>query len=399
MASLSGTQIKNTYTGLLKTTGNDAITTNLKRITDGDGANSALQLSSSQVKVDALLIENVSETNTLTRFLTWDNTAKTVGFYNFSNSDPAVSVSESGTTATVTTGTNANNVFTLSEGTGIDLSVTGTTITITNNATVGATVSLTPASNKYSVTDTSGATKSIKLVGGGTTSISSTDTADSNTTLTATITSLERNVTKKEYVTLTTDTQLSASQSGKTLVIFTAMNAGDGLVLPPWEAGLFFDVIFRTTGGGWSLETYAENDGIFGQLTIHSGAVSNGSTVTDALIKVGSAFALNHTRSTLTCFQASSTSSGRPNKINFANTYDVNANPPEQLVGGINGSKFTIMATTDNNWFIYGDVHSTNSFNTDIEGEQGDANGTLENYYPLEVFTNWTAATSVGPGR
>jgi hypothetical protein len=392
MASLSGTQIKNTYTGLLKTSANDAITTSLKRITDGQGANSALQLSSSQVKVDSLLIENVSETNTLTRFLTWDNTAKTVGFYNFSNSDPAVSVAESGTTATVTTGTNANNTFTLSEGTGIDLSVTGTTITITNNATVGATVTLNASDNKYSVTDTSGATKSLKLLGSGGTTVSSVATADSGNTLTATISSLERNVTKKEYVTLTGDTQLTASQSGKTLVIFTAMNAGDGLVLPEWEAGLFFDVIFRTAGGAWSLETYSETDGICGQLTIHSGSVQNGSSVSNALIKVGSQFALNHARSTLTCFQPVSSASGRPNKINFANSYDINAD--EQLVGGIHGSKFTILATTDNNWFIYGDVHSTNAFNTDVAGDQDDANGTTENYHPLEVFTNWTSGNS-----
>ena len=397
MASLSGTQIKNTYIGLLKTTANDAITGSLKRITDGAGASSALQLSSSQVKADSLLIENVSETNTLTRFLTWDDTAKTVGYYNFSQSDPAVSVSSTDTTATVTTGNNANNTFTLSEGTGISIGVTGTTITITNDGVDGASVAVDAATNKFSVTDNASVTKAVKLVGSGGTTVSST-LIDANNTLETTISSLERNVTEKDFVLLTGDRNLSASDSGKTLIALTSMNSGDGLVLPEWEAGLFFDIIFNTTGGPWSLETYDENDGIFGSLTIHSGAVQNGSAVTDVMVKCGStSFATNHNRSVLTCFQHGSTDSGRPNKINFANTYD-NASS-DQLVGGITGSKFTIMATSNNNWFVYGDVHSTSSFNTNIEGEQGDATGTLESYHALNVFTTWTASNTDNGGR
>lgn len=397
MASLAGTQIKNTYTGLLKTTANDAITGSLKRITDGAGANSALQLSSSQVKADSLLIENVSETNTLTRFLTWDDAAKTVGYYNFSQSDPAVSVSSTATTATVTTGSNVNNTFTLSEGTGISIAVTGTTITITNDGVDGASVAVDAANNKFSVTDNASITKAIKLVGSGGTTVSST-LIDTNNTLETTISSLDRNVTAKDFVQMTGDRNLSASDSGKTLIALTAMNNGDGLVLPEWQEGLFFDIIFNTTGGAWSLETYDENDGIYGQLTLHSGAVQNGDAVTNALVKCGSTnFALNHTRSVLTCFQHATSDSGRPNKINFANTYD-NATD-EQLVGGISGSKITIMATFDNNWFVYGDVHSTNSFNTNIAGEQDDPTGTLEPYYALNVFTTWNSSNTDNDGR
>lgn len=391
MASLAGTQIKNSYTGLLKTTDNSAVTTVLKRITDGAGADSALQLSSSQVKVDALLVENVSETSTLTRFLTWDNTAKTVGFYDFTQSDPSVSVATATGTATVSTGSNASNSFTVAAGTGLTLSVSGTTITLTNSATVGATVALDAANSKYSVTDTAGVTKAIELVGAGATTVTS---AEVSNTMTATISSLERNVTKKDLIFLNADRNLTASQSGSTLVVLSAMASGDGLVLPTWQEGLFYDIVFATTGGGWSLETKLETDGIFGSLTIHSGAKSNGSTPTDVMVKSGTNYALNHSYGTLTCFKNSSTTTGRPNKINFANSYNVGA--PSQLVGGITGSKITIIATADNNWLVYGDVHSTNSFNTNISGEPNAADGTLEDYQPLQPFQNWTSVTSDG---
>lgn len=389
MASLAGTQIKNSYTGLLKTTDNSAVTLDLKRITDGAGASSALQLSSREVKVDALLVQNVSETSTLTRFLTWDDTAKTVGFYDFTQADPAVSVATATGTATVSTGNNAANSFTVAAGTGLTLSVSGTTITLTNSATVGATVALDAANSKYSVTDTSGVTKAIKLVGAGSTTVTS---AESSNTLTATISSLERNVTKKEFISLTSDRNLTADQSGSTLVVYSAMNTGDGLVLPTWQEGLFYDIIFATTGGGWSLETKLETDGIFGSLTIHSGAKSNGSTVSDIMVKSGTSYAMNHSYSSVTCFKHFSTTTGRPNKINFKNSY--NTQSSEQLVGGITGSKFSIMAVADNNWFIYGDVHSTNTFNTNIEGDQASPDGTFEDYHALEPFQNWTAATS-----
>ncbi len=391
MASLAGTQIKNSYTGLLKTTDNSAVTTGLKRITDGAGADSALQLSSSQVKVDALLVENVSETSTLTRFLTWDDTAKTVGFYDFTQSDPVVSVATSTGTATVSTGNNASNSFTVAAGTGLTLAVSGTTITLTNSATVGATVALDATNSKYSVTDTAGVTKAIELVGAGATTVTSVEAAN---TLTATISSLERNVTKKEFISLTADRNLTAGQSGSTLVVYSAMNNGDGLVLPTWQEGLFYDIVFATTGGGWSLETKLETDGIFGSLTIHSSAISNGTTVSDIMVKSGTSYAMNHAYSTLTCFKNLSNTTGRPNKVNFKNSY--NTQSTEQLVGGISGSKITVMAVADNNWFIYGDVHSTNTFNTNIEGDQESPDGTFEDYIALTPFQNWTAATSDG---
>ena len=56
--TLSGTQIKTTYVGILKATDNAAISGTLKTITDGAGNDTALSVSSSQVKVTNLLIDS-----------------------------------------------------------------------------------------------------------------------------------------------------------------------------------------------------------------------------------------------------------------------------------------------------------------------------------------------------
>lgn len=71
MATLTGTTIQSTYDSLLKVTDNDAITSTLKRITDGLGNNTPLYLSSSAVEITSglnvigsLTASNVSGSNT-----------------------------------------------------------------------------------------------------------------------------------------------------------------------------------------------------------------------------------------------------------------------------------------------------------------------------------------------
>ena len=56
--SLSGTQIKNSYVGILKASDNAAISGSLKTITDGQGNDTALSVSTAQVKVTNLLIDS-----------------------------------------------------------------------------------------------------------------------------------------------------------------------------------------------------------------------------------------------------------------------------------------------------------------------------------------------------
>ena len=56
--SLSGTQIKNSYVGILKASDNAAINSSLKTITVGQGNDTALSVSTAQVKVTNLLIDS-----------------------------------------------------------------------------------------------------------------------------------------------------------------------------------------------------------------------------------------------------------------------------------------------------------------------------------------------------
>lgn len=79
MATLSGTKIKETYTGLLKLVNNAAVDAALERVTTGEDTSTALQLSTTTVKADALQIENVSEVSQ-TKTLVWNSTSKSVGY-------------------------------------------------------------------------------------------------------------------------------------------------------------------------------------------------------------------------------------------------------------------------------------------------------------------------------
>lgn len=78
MATLSGTRLKDTYTGLLKTNDSGNFTSSLKVIQDGSGNDSALSLSSTTVKAAALQIDSVSLDETTTDVLIWHSSSKEV---------------------------------------------------------------------------------------------------------------------------------------------------------------------------------------------------------------------------------------------------------------------------------------------------------------------------------
>ena len=130
MATLTGKQVKNTYTGLMKTHDNAGITSSLKRITDGAGSDVGIKLSDSLLRADALEINSVTENNSRTKLLNWDSSDGVVGYYSFSSTDPAVSASINSDDVTITTGSNASNTFTLISGDNITMSLSGTDITI-----------------------------------------------------------------------------------------------------------------------------------------------------------------------------------------------------------------------------------------------------------------------------
>ena len=79
MATLSGTKIKETYTGLLKLVNNAAVDGTLERVTTGEDTATALQLSTTTVKADALHIDSVIE-RSITKTLVWNSSTKEVGY-------------------------------------------------------------------------------------------------------------------------------------------------------------------------------------------------------------------------------------------------------------------------------------------------------------------------------
>lgn len=240
MASLSGTQIRETYSGLLKTSDNVGVTSSLKVITDGAGATSALSLSSTEVKAEALKITSVSETSSNTRFLTWNDTTGAVGYYNFSSSDPAVTVATGSGVSTISV---ASNSFAIEAGSNIGLESTGNTITISSTAStqnVSVTTSSITGGGRHTITDTSGTAHNIDIVGSNGVSVSFAPSTGKYT------------LSRSEAATISNVTvvtsgggnySLSSSESGKVVYINTN-NAT--ILLPAASAGLNYRFFFGT---------------------------------------------------------------------------------------------------------------------------------------------------------
>ena len=78
MATLSGTRLKDTYTGLLKTSDAGNFTSSLKVIQDGSGNDSALSLSTSTVKAAALQVNTITGGSTSSKALVWNDSTKAI---------------------------------------------------------------------------------------------------------------------------------------------------------------------------------------------------------------------------------------------------------------------------------------------------------------------------------
>ncbi len=84
--TLASTQIRNTYSGLLKTTDNSTVGGALKTVSDGAGNDTALRLSSSEVDVSSLSIQSVPANGALTKMLMWNDTTKDVQYRTYNPS-------------------------------------------------------------------------------------------------------------------------------------------------------------------------------------------------------------------------------------------------------------------------------------------------------------------------
>lgn len=84
--TLASTQIRNTYSGLLKTTDNSTVGGTLKTVSDGAGNDTALRVSTNEVNVSSLSVESVSSGPSLTKMLMWNDTTKDVQYRTYNPS-------------------------------------------------------------------------------------------------------------------------------------------------------------------------------------------------------------------------------------------------------------------------------------------------------------------------
>lgn len=84
--TLSNTQIRNTYSGLLKTADNSVVAGTLKTVSDGAGNDTGLKVSSNEVNVNSLSIEAVPANGALTKMLMWNDSTKDVEYRNYNPS-------------------------------------------------------------------------------------------------------------------------------------------------------------------------------------------------------------------------------------------------------------------------------------------------------------------------
>ena len=84
--TLASTQIRNTYSGLLKTTDNSTVGGTLKTVSDGAGNDTALRVSTTEVNVSSLSVESVSSGPSLTKMLMWNDTTKDVQYRTYNPS-------------------------------------------------------------------------------------------------------------------------------------------------------------------------------------------------------------------------------------------------------------------------------------------------------------------------
>ena len=185
--SLSGTQIKTSYVGLLKAQDNAAIGSSLKTISDGTGNDTALSVSTSQVKVTNLLIGS-----------------------------PSVD-------------TNSNSVLVRDSSTGvIGVRTLPTFLSVTTSLTSGADPVLT-------ITDAAGNSRAVTFSGDTNVQVSA-----SGDTITFKATELARDFVD------TTQT-FASTDSGKKIIVDAATNTGQTYTLPDASRGLVFDFFINVS--------------------------------------------------------------------------------------------------------------------------------------------------------
>jgi hypothetical protein len=243
--SLSGTQIKTTYVGILKTTDNAAASSSLKTITDGQGNDTALSVSTSQVKVTNLLIDSPA-TSTSDQILVRDASTGLISTRTLPNLKTVQVSTSSGTTT---------------NGTGTAIGVT-----ITDSAGHASTANFQSGQNM--TLRSSGAQITLKY--------------DTRKTL---------NVTATSSVSATTD-------SGATVFLDCATLAGGTLTLPAASAGRFLRILVDVGSNTACNINAASGDYFYGAIT-HVSTTGNKTGVQTVTRATASAAVSTHNQLTL----------------------------------------------------------------------------------------------------
>ena len=132
--SLSGTQVKTSYVGLLKAGDNGAIGSSMKAISDGTGNDTALSISTSQVKVTNLLIDSPSNNTTSTKVLVRDEDTGLIGTRTLPIFQSVTTNLTSGAdpVLTITDAANNSRAITFASGPNVQVSSSGNTITFSS---------------------------------------------------------------------------------------------------------------------------------------------------------------------------------------------------------------------------------------------------------------------------
>jgi len=262
--TLSGNQIRNTYSGILKAGDNAAISSSLKTISDGQGNDTALSLSDSQVKVTNLLIESPGNSSA-DEVLVRDSSTGLIGKRPFPNFK---SVS-----------------LTNGSGSSVNGAGSGVALTITDSA-----------SNTSTATFQTGNNLAIKGAAG-----------------TYTYSYEKRAVNK-----ITATTGLATSNYGESLFCDASSISGGTITLPAAVEGAFFRVYVDVAGAAFNINA-ASGDYFYGVVRVDSTSADNHAlqTVTRA-----DAAAAVSSYNQLTIHAASSTTGGAAGSCLEMTCYD-----------------------------------------------------------------------------
>ena len=243
--SLSGTQIKTSYVGILKTTDNGSASGSLKVITDGQGTDTALSVSTSQVKVTNLLIDSPAR-STSDEILVRDSSTGLISTRTLPNLKTVQMSASSSST---------------SNGSGTGIGIT--------------------------VTDSSGHASTVNLQSG------------QNINLTSTSGTVTTKYDLRGVKKVTSTTSLSArSDSGKTVFLDCTTLAGDTVTLPAATEGRFFRIYVDVGSNTACNINAASGDYFYGAIT-HVSTTDNKVSVQRVLRATAAAAVSTHNQITL----------------------------------------------------------------------------------------------------